>query len=76
MTSSRHITGIIAAITALAVVLCIGAVLVFGGSGSGGGLEQEYETELFGASDIITVNILMDSADWQDMLDNAIDETY
>ena len=44
MTSSRHITGIIAAITALAVVLCIGAVLFFGGSGSGGGLEQEYET--------------------------------
>ena len=76
MTSSRHITGIIAAITALAVVLCLGAVLLLGGSDSGGGLAQEYETELFDTSDIITVNIIMDSDDWQDMLDNAIDETY
>ena len=76
MTSSRHINGIIAAITALAAVLCLGAALLSGGSDSGGGLAQEYETELFGASDIITVNILMDSGDWQDMLDNAIDETY
>ena len=76
MTSSRHINGIIAAITALAVVLCLGAALLLGGSDSGGGLAQEYETELFDTSSLITVNILMDSADWQDMLDNALDETY
>lgn len=40
-----------------------------------GGVEQEYESALFG-TDLITVDIQMDADDWQDMLDNALSETY
>lgn len=40
-----------------------------------GGVEQEYESALFG-TDLITVDIQMDEDDWQDMLDNALSETY
>ena len=37
---------------------------------------MEYETELFDTSSILTVNILMDEADWNDMLENATAEEY
>lgn len=40
-----------------------------------GGVEQQYESALFG-TDLITVDIQMDEDDWQDMLDNALSETY
>lgn len=40
-----------------------------------GGIEQQYESALFG-TDLITVDIQMDADDWQDMLDNALSETY
>ncbi|MBP1580080.1 MAG: CotH kinase family protein [Oscillospiraceae bacterium] len=37
---------------------------------------MEYETALFDHSRIISVNIIMDPDDWQDMLDNAASEEY
>lgn len=40
-----------------------------------GGIEQQYESTLFGTN-LITVDIQMDADDWQDMLDNALSETY
>lgn len=40
-----------------------------------GGVEQQYESTLFGTN-LITVDIQMDADDWQDMLDNALSETY
>ncbi len=40
-----------------------------------GGMEQQYESTLFGTN-LITVDIQMDADDWQDMLDNALSETY
>lgn len=40
-----------------------------------GGVEQQYESALFG-TDLITVDIQMDADDWQEMLDNALSETY
>lgn len=40
-----------------------------------GGLEQQYESKLFGTN-LITVDIQMEATDWQEMLDNALDETY
>ena len=36
-----------------------------------GGIEQQYESTLFGTN-LITVDIQMDADDWQDMLDNAL----
>lgn len=40
------------------------------------GITMEYETALFDHSRIISVNIIMDPNDWQDMLDNAASEEY
>lgn len=40
-----------------------------------GGIERQYESTLFGTN-LITVDIQMDADDWQDMLDNALSETY
>ena len=37
---------------------------------------MEYETELFDTNSILTVNILMDETDWNDMLANATAEEY
>ncbi len=68
-----------AAVMAAAVCLCLLAV---GFSNSlttatnAAGLTQEYETELFGTGGPIQINIKMDSSDWEEMLENAIDETY
>lgn len=40
-----------------------------------GGIEQQYESTLF-STNLITVDIQIDADDWQDMLDNALSETY
>ena len=40
------------------------------------GLSQEYETKLFDTDNIMTVDIIMSDEDWQELLDNAIDEQY
>lgn len=40
-----------------------------------GGVRQQYESSLFGAEPV-TVDIQMDADDWQEMLDNAINEEY
>ncbi|MGO1580168.1 MAG: CotH kinase family protein [Peptoniphilaceae bacterium] len=37
--------------------------------------ELEYETEIFG-EDIISIEIISDEKDWQEMLENAINEQY
>ncbi len=40
------------------------------------GVSMAYETELFDTSSILTVNILMDDADSNDMIANAAAEEY
>ena len=64
---------------AVAAILCVLAVgysdsLVeaFGGTG----VSMEYETELFDTDEIITVNIIMDEDEWNEMLGNALSEEY
>lgn len=37
---------------------------------------MEYESTLFDTSEIMTVNIIMDEDQWQELLDNAISEKY
>ena len=39
-------------------------------------VSMSYESELFDTDVIMTVNILMDEDDWQEMLDNALAEEY
>ena len=79
MVSNKHITKIIAVLMTVAAILCVLAVgfsdsLVeaFGGTG----VSMEYETELFDTDEIITVNIIMDEDEWNEMLENAMSEEY
>lgn len=63
----------------LLVVLCLLAMgyapqLVEAAGGSG--VTMEYESKLFDTSEVLEINILIDEADWQNMLDNAINEEY
>ena len=79
MIAHKHITKIIAAGMAAAVCLCLCAAAFSGqitAAAGETGVSMAYETELFDTSSILTVNILMDEADWNDMLANAAAEEY
>lgn len=79
MIAHKHITKIIAVVMAAAVCLCLCAV-VFSDQITAAvgdtGISMEYETALFDTDSIISVNILMDNDDWNDMLENATAEEY
>ena len=75
----KHVSKIIVALTAIAVTLCFLAVMfadplseAFGGST----VRMEYETALFDTDEPISVNIIMDEDDWNEMLSNAMTEVY
>lgn len=79
MITSKHIEKIVAVIVAAAVALCMLASIFsdtliekFGGFG----ITQEYESELFDISEIMSIDILMDEEEWNEMLENAIAEEY
>ena len=79
MVSNKHITKIIIAIVAVAVVLCFLAIGfsdrmedLFGGRS----VRMEYESKLFDTDEIITVDIEMDEDEWSEMLANASSEEY
>lgn len=79
MIAHKHITKIIAAGMAAAVCLCLCTAAFSGQIAAAAGetgVSMAYETELFDTSSILTVNILMDEADWNDMLANATAEEY
>ena len=40
------------------------------------GIGQEYESELFDTDSVMTVDIIMSDDEWQELLDNAINEQY
>ena len=79
MITSKHITKIVAVIMAIAVCLCLCA-MVFADKlvdlAGGAGVTMEYESTLFDTSQPIAVNIIMDEADWEEMLSNATAEEY
>ena len=79
MAEHKHVSKFIIGITAVAVILCLLAVVyanqlveVFGGTG----VTMEYETKLFDTDEIISINIEMDEDDWNEMLENAMSEEY
>ena len=91
MTENRHVGKIIYALIALALaaVLFISAAAngMFGlestvlgaeinKAANDTGLSQEYENKLFDTSSIMTVDIIMSDEEWQELLDNAINEQY
>lgn len=65
---------LIAAAFVISFGLCLLSETVFANASTG--ITMEYETALFDHSRIISVNIIMDPDDWQDMLDNAASEEY
>ncbi len=78
MIAHKHIEKIVAALTAVALCLCLCAVVFSGAlqaSASETGLSMEYEEKLF-SGEPITVNILMEEDEWEEMLQNAIQEEY
>lgn len=79
MIAHKHITKIIAVVMAAAVCLCLCAVVFsdqITAAVGNTGISMEYETALFDTDSIISVNILMDNDDWNDMLENATAEEY
>lgn len=79
MVSNKHVSKIIIALMAVAVVLCILAVIFSGKlleQAGGKGVKVEYETKLFDTDQIIIIDILMDDDTWNDMLSNAMTEQY
>ena len=79
MTEHKHIGKIVGALMAAAVAFCL-IVTLFADrfvAGSGSSVAtMEYESTLFDTSEIMTVNIIMDEDQWQELLDNAISEKY
>ncbi len=78
MVAQKQITKIIIAVMALAVCLCLAATAFIGqlAASRDKGLTMEYETALFDTSEIISINIVIDEDDWNEMLDNATAEEY
>lgn len=79
MIANKHITKIVTVIMAIAVCLCLCAMgyskdieYALGGSG----ITMEYESKLFDTSEIISINIIMDEKQWDNMLSNATAEEY
>ena len=79
MIAHKHITKLIAGVMAAAVLLCLCAVIFsdrIAAAAGDTGVSMEYETKLFDTGSILSVNILMGESDWNDMLENAMAETY
>ncbi len=79
MVANKHISKIIIAVMAAAVVLCFLAIAFSGRltkALGGTGVRMEYESKLFDTDEIISVDIQMDEATWNEMLANAMSEEY
>ena len=77
MITHRHTTKWIALVMAVAVCLCLAAVACpeqIKALAGETGVSMEYETALFNTDEVMQVNILMDSDDWDEMLENAMEE--
>lgn len=74
MIASKHIDKIVIVIVVIAAiaVLCMVAFIDTGDAG----VVMTYEEELFGADGVMRVNIIMDDAEWRDMMETAADEVY
>ncbi|MBO4901115.1 MAG: CotH kinase family protein [Lachnospiraceae bacterium] len=79
MVTNKHISKIIIALMAVAVIVCLLAVGFadkLSGMLGGTGVKMEYESQLFDTDEIISVDIQMDEETWEEMLKNAMSEEY
>lgn len=77
MIQSKKINIIVAIAVVFAFITSIALVAIGNIDNENGGMktETEYATKIFG-TDIISIEIIADEADWQEMLDNATSEQY
>jgi len=75
MIESKKIGIITAVAVCLALVVTIALIVFSGSSTYKSYTEPQYAEKIFGA-DIISVEIIADESDWQQMLDNAISEEF
>lgn len=79
MIANRYAARIAAALMMVLVILCLCAMAFSAqmtAAAGGAGVAMEYESRLFDTSQVLDINIVMDDADWQAMLDNALAEEY
>lgn len=79
MVDNKHIDKIISAITACALIALLIFMYVFSGSlsfAADEGYAMTYEDTLFSDASLIEINIQIDENEWQELLDNALDEEY
>lgn len=79
MIANRNTPKIIFLIMAVAVCICFCLVLfndLIAEAADTIGISMDYETVLFDNDSIISINILIDDDDWNEMLQNAISEEY
>ena len=79
MIANKHISKIILAVMAVAIVLCFLAGMFSGQLTEllgGRNVRMEYESKLFDTSEVITIDIRMDEDEWNKMLSNAMSELY
>lgn len=65
----------------IAVAVCLSLLAAAAGDFlvealGGKGVTMEYESALFDTDEVLDINIRIDEDDWQEMLDNAINEEY
>lgn len=77
MIQNKRINIIIAIAVVFALTTSIALMVIGNIHNENGGMktEAEYATKIFG-TDIISIEIIADEADWQEMLDNATSEQY
>ncbi|MBE5822270.1 MAG: hypothetical protein E7311_06790 [Clostridiales bacterium] len=79
MISNKNINKIVLVIVAIGTILCILGVIFADKileSFTSVAVNMEYEEKIFNTEEIIDINIIIDEADWQDLLNNAISEEY
>ncbi len=79
MIANKHISTIIVAVMAAAVVLCFLAVAFsdrLTEQLGGAGVQMEYESMLFDTDRIIDIDIRIDEDEWNDLLENPKAEEY
>ncbi len=76
MIVNKHITKIVYAVMAVLVIICLFLMVCGKKFISISGVSMEYEDKLFNTEKILNLNILMESEQWNEMLENATEEKY
>ncbi len=75
MINNRYYNRVVAVAVICALIITFLLVNYSKGEPESGGISQEYEGALFG-TDVISLEITVDGAQWDEMLENATDEKY